>query len=119
MFLPKFLVKCKSFLVELMKTIPDPFKQKLKAKINNANCNDDLQSVIRHIDLDKLKQFLNHEIDEKSASNSRTIYFKSSSVIDICGNDIIKHCSTYLTVHELCYYQMTCKTFQSIHKTLL
>ena len=97
----------------------ETFKNKLQTKINNAGCNDDLQSIIRHIDLDQLKHFLNNKIEENTVTDLKSIYFKSSSIIDIFGIDIIKHYSNYLSIHELYKYQIICKTFEKINKSLL
>ena len=91
-------------------------EEALEGIVSNANCYADLSPLLQHVELNELKSFLQQKIKDKSPIH---FYFKSVSIINICGVDVIKKCLSYLSLHELYRYQIICKTFQSLNKLIL
>ena len=95
----------------------DTFAQNLKHNIVNATTAQDLFPIVSAIELDKLK----HLLLEQTVENDQSIdvYFKSLSILDIFGADVINHFLSYLQINELYHTKSVCKSFEKINKSIL
>ena len=93
------------------------FSNHLEHKIVNANAHQDLYGMINIVELDTIKSFLLQQIRQNKVSHNA--YFKSASIIDVCGSDVINKCLSYLSIHELYHTRAICKTFQKINTSIL
>ena len=90
----------------------------LKQNIANATSVQDLLPIMSTMELEELKQFLSQRILE---SNEQVdTYFKSTSIIDIFGeDDVTNHCLKYLSTQELYHTKSVCKTFKKVNESIL
>ena len=95
----------------------DKFAKNIKHNIVNAKSAQDLLPIMNSVHLDKLKYFLLQQMREDNISIDA--YFKSTSIMDIFGDDVITHCLSYLPLNELYHTKSVCKSFEKINKSIL
>ena len=94
----------------------DEFELALNEIVFNAKCYNDLSAILQHIELEEIKEFVQQQIKKSIPMH---LYFKSMSIIDVCGVDVVRKCLSYLSLNELYKTRMICTTFAKLRRSIV
>ena len=76
------------------------YKKELQENVSDAHTVKDLMPFLGALSLDKLKDFINQNVDEFNASESKTMYFNSVSIDKILPDDIIQYILSFQSITD-------------------
>eukprot|EP01084_Bolivina_argentea_P125034 221568_1 len=91
------------------------YLNKTKSLVNNAQNARDLVSIMNHIPLENLKDFINEKLELMNPDKIRRIYFSSDSIENIISVDVVQSIIKYIDPYQQSMKRIN-KTFNTLVK---